>query len=349
MNRKILTAILKIAVSVGIVTNLVWNACKPNADGVNVFDKLRHEPKHWAMLAAAFVVFTAGIMCTFVRWRVLVRALGVPARLRDTIRVGFWGFLFNLAPLGVVTGDLVKAVMLAREQRNKQAGVVASVIVDRVIGLYMIFLVATVAILATGYWRYQIENIDRICFVVFAITACATAGILAVLALNAATSQLLRLLHRIPRVGAPIAHVLEDLRLYRHRLGALFTASLITVVVHSCSSISFYLIARGLPGQIPPLDMHFVIVPLSISLGAIPLPMGPMEYGLNFFYMHLPMCEAIVEGQGLLVVLVGRLNGIILALLGVLLNLGHRRELAEAIHAGEAEPASEGPVDTSVA
>ena len=63
--------------------------------------------------------------------------------------------MFNLAPLGVVGGDLVKAVMLGREQRNKQASVVASVIVDRVIGLYVLFVVATAAILATGFWRVR--------------------------------------------------------------------------------------------------------------------------------------------------------------------------------------------------
>ncbi len=338
MNRKILTAILKLAVSLGIVAYLVWDACKTKADGVNVFENLVHKEKHWAMLAAAFVVFSTGIMFTFVRWWVLVRALGVPARLRDTIRIGFWGFLFNLAPLGVVGGDLVKAVMLGREQRNKQASVVASVIVDRVIGLYVLFVVATAAILATGFWRYEIDNIDHICKLVFLVTAAGTVGIIAVMALDAAAGHWLRLLHRIPRVGTPIAHLLEDLRLYRHRMGALLVASLITVVVHSCSSISFYFIARGLPGDFPPLDIHFVIVPLSISSGVIPLPMGPMEFVLEFFYTHLPMCDSIVKGQGLLVVLVGRLNGIILALLGVLLNLGNRRELAEAIHAGEAEP-----------
>ena len=55
-------------------------------------------------LAAALAVFATGIVLTFVRWWVLVRALGVPARLGDTIHIGFWGYLFNLAPLGVVGG-----------------------------------------------------------------------------------------------------------------------------------------------------------------------------------------------------------------------------------------------------
>ena len=337
VNRKILATVLKVAVSLGIVAYLVWDASKTK-DGVNVFENLLQQPKHWAVLAAALGVSAAGIVLTFVRWWVLLRALGVPSRLGDTIRVGFWGFLFNLAPLGVVGGDLVKVVMLGREHRNKRASVVASVIVDRMIGLYILFVVATVAILVTSFWRYQIDDIGRICNGVFLVTGLGAVGIIIVMALDAAVGRWLRLLHHIPRVGTPIAHLLEDLLLYRHRLGALLTASLITVAANICSSVSFYLIARGLPGEAPPLGIHFVIVPLSISSGVVPLPMGPLEFVLEFFYMRLPMCGSIAKGQGLLVALVNRLNGIFVALAGVVLYVRSRRELSEAIHASQAEP-----------
>ena len=67
-------------------------------------------------------------------------------------------------------GKVVKAVMLGRERQNKQASVVASVIVDRVIGLYVLFVVATAAILATGFWPAEIDNIDHICKLVFLVT-----------------------------------------------------------------------------------------------------------------------------------------------------------------------------------
>ena len=104
------------------------------------------------MLAAAWGCCTVATVLTFIRWWFLIRALGVPCRFRDSIRISFWGYLFNLAPLGIVGGDLVKAVMLDHEHRGYRAKAVASVFADRVIGLYVLFLVATAAILLTGYY-----------------------------------------------------------------------------------------------------------------------------------------------------------------------------------------------------
>lgn len=338
MNKKILTAILKIAISVAIVAYLVWDASRTK-NGVNVFEKLvdPDQPKHWGALVAALAVFATANTLTFVRWWVLVRALGVPARMGDTVRIGFWGFLSNLSPLGTIGGDTVKAVMLGREHPGKQATVVASVIVDRIIGLYILFVVATAAILLTGFQRSGIEEINTVCNLVFLVTGVATAGIAAVMALDAVAGHWIRLLNHVPRVGPPIAHLLEDIRLYRHRLPTLLAASLMTVVVHCCSSISYYLVARGLPGEVPPLGIFFAIVPLSISGGVIPLPMGPMEAIIEFFYTHLSMCPGIVKGQGLLLALVARLSGIIFAFSGVLLFIRGRREFEEAVHAELAE------------
>ena len=112
------------------------------------------------MLAAAWACCTAAVLLTFVRWWYLVRALDIPCRFSDGIRISFWGYLFNLAPLGIVGGDLVKAVMLGHEQPQHRAKALASVLVDRIIGLYVLFVVATAAILLTGF-RHTPDAIVR--------------------------------------------------------------------------------------------------------------------------------------------------------------------------------------------
>ena len=118
------------------------------------------------------------VLLTFVRWWYLVRALDVPCRFPDAIRISFWGYLFNLAPLGIVGGDLVKAVMLGHEHPQHRAKAVASVLVDRVIGLYVLFLVATAAILLTGFWRDRPEpTIQWICRLTFIMTVVSTVGL----------------------------------------------------------------------------------------------------------------------------------------------------------------------------
>ena len=64
----------------------------------------------------------------------------------DAMRIGFIGYLFNLAPMGIVGGDLLKAWMLAREKPGNRAKALASVVVDRIIGLYVLFLVAAAGV-----------------------------------------------------------------------------------------------------------------------------------------------------------------------------------------------------------
>ena len=61
--------------------------------------------------------------------------------------------LLNFVSLGAVGGDLFKAILAARKCHARRAEAVATVIIDRLIGLYIIFVMATVAMLATGVWR----------------------------------------------------------------------------------------------------------------------------------------------------------------------------------------------------
>jgi hypothetical protein len=69
-----------------------------------------------------------------------------------------------------VGGDLVKTVMLGHEHPQHRAKALASVLVDRVVGLYILFVVASVAILLTGFWRIPESNIHWIRKLTFALT-----------------------------------------------------------------------------------------------------------------------------------------------------------------------------------
>ena len=74
------------------------------------------------------------------------------------MRIGFLGYLFNLAPMGIVGGDLLKAWMLAREKPGNRAKALASVVVDRIVGLYVLFLVAAAGVFVTGFWDHRRPN-----------------------------------------------------------------------------------------------------------------------------------------------------------------------------------------------
>ena len=283
-----------------------------------------------------------GVLLSFVRWWCLVRALGVPIRLADTIRISFWGYLFNLPPLGIVGGDLVRTVMLGHEHPKYRAKALASVVVDRVIGLYELFLVASAAILVTGFWRINVAYIDTICLSTFTVTVIGTVGLGVVMGPEKTVGPAVRACGRIPRVGHPLESLIDAVRMYRNMPRVMIVSLLITVGVHCSLAVGCYLIACGLPGNHLSLAQHFVVIPLSAAMQVIPFPLGPAEFALDYLYAAVPVAgPPIAKGQGLVVVLAYRVAMILIAATGVFYYFSNRREMAEVIHEAELEELSE--------
>jgi len=335
--KKTLVLFLKIGISLAIVGYLVYDAVQGKGRG-NVFVNLINQPKRWDLLAAAWAFCLLAVLLTFVRWWQLVRALDVPCRFGDALRISFWGYLFNLAPLGIVGGDLVKAVMLDHLHRGYRAKAIASVLVDRVIGLYLLFIVASAAIWLTGFSRIDQRDIQWICRLTYFITLASTAGLAVVMGLHVTGGRATRLLSQTPRIGPPLESLLNAVRMYNSKPWTLCMASLMTIGVHGSFAIGCYLIACGLPGNHLTLAEHFVVIPLSSATGVLPLPMGPFEYVLEFLYTNVPVVgPAVAVGQGLVVALAYRLIMLLIAALGVKYYFGNRRELSEVIHEAEQE------------
>ncbi len=118
--RKILITLAKIAGSLGIIGFLFYRAINAPG-GRQAFVNMLAQQKAWGLLAAGFATLLAAILITVVRWWYLVRAVGIDFSLPDALRIGFLGYLFNLAPMGIVGGDLLKAWLLAKEKPGNRA------------------------------------------------------------------------------------------------------------------------------------------------------------------------------------------------------------------------------------
>src|SRR5262249_52345866 len=119
------------------------------------FAQLWSEPKRWDLLVLAAAACFLGTLVTILRWHFLVRAVDLPLKLRDTLQLGFLGYLYNFVLPGGVGGDLVKGGFMARKQPGRRTDAVLTVLVDRIVGLYGLFLLATGAILYTGMWHAE--------------------------------------------------------------------------------------------------------------------------------------------------------------------------------------------------
>lgn len=345
--KKLLITLLKVGISAAIIVWLVVAA--KNDDAFGDLRRQYEDPGFaWGLLAAACLCCGTAVVITLVRWYYLVRALDMQFTLKETFRLGFLGYLFNLAPMGIVGGDLLKAVMLARQQPRRRAQSFATVAVDRVIGLYMLFVVASTTILLAGFWRHEMPKIRYICLATLATTVVATAGLAMLFIPGVTNGRLSRWLGELPRVGRPIEHLIDALRLYRRKPGVLLASALMSAGVHSLFAVGIYLITLGIyvdNVQNLSLQGEFVVSPLSSATGVIPLVMGPMEAVLDFLYANV---FGLDKRQGFVVALGYRLVTVLIAMVGVCYYLSARREVTAVMHeAEEAEGTEEDPIVSS--
>ena len=340
--KNLLITLVKVSLSLLIVGYLLWSALKKPDDRA-AFGEMLLQPKRWDLLATAFLVMLGGIVITLLRWCYLVRAVGIPFSLADALRIGFLGYLFNLAPAGVVGGDVLKAWMVSREKPGTRAGAFASVIVDRIVGLYVLFLVATGGIFVTGFWKLPDREAHWICIGVIAATAAATAGITWLLLPGVLEGPFIQSMTRIPKIGRAIGSLLDALRIYRSNRTVLFASALMTIPVHTCLTVSVFVIALGLRFTTLPCVDYFAIFPVSSIATTIPLAAGPTEYCITLFYSQaiLQVANGAKEiaraaQDGLMLALVYRLSTILIAPIGAAYYfMGGRSEVTEVLHEEE--------------
>src|SRR4051794_8218178 len=187
--RKILSVAVKIAVSAALVGFLAFRAANDPQ-----FKILLAGPKQWPLLLGALPVCLMAVTITILRWRLLIRGLGLSFSVQETLRAGFLGYLANLLPFGLVAGDSLKAVMIIHRNPGRKAEAVASVLVDRVLGLYALLLVAAVASLllpAGALARLPSEDqaiVRRLCWCVQTVSLMSSIG-LAVMLIPAVTQS----------------------------------------------------------------------------------------------------------------------------------------------------------------
>ena len=344
--RRFLLVLLKVAVSLAIIGWLFWSAVSKD-HGKSLFQLLA-QPKRWELLLAGLAATVAAILITIVRWRYLVRAIGIPLGGSDGMRIGLLGYMFNLAPFGIVGGDLLKAVILAREHPGHRAKSLASVIVDRIVGLEVLFLFALGGVFVGGFWRIPDPMVHLLCRAVLGVTAISTAGLLVCLATPILDASWFGVIRRVPKIGPAIDSLLEAVRLYRRRPGVLAVSGLMTVPVHALLASGLFLFAHGLQFADVPRGSDFpAIYAVSGIFGTIPLPAGPTETSIVYLYKtalvratHGSLTAALADQQGFILALTYRLSTF--ALIPVALAyyaLGGRREVAEVVAADAGQPA----------
>lgn len=318
--RKYWLAAIKIGLSAAILAYLYYRARQEDQ-----FAELATSPKLWHWLVASFVLCVVAHLISYVRWGMLVRALGIDFPAADATRIGLIGLFFGLFAFGVVGGDSLRIYYAARQAKNRLADVFCSVFLDRAVGMLTMFTFATIGYvwigveIIEGAEPTRMRNVQFVCQLIAAATLIGWVVIgIFFLTPGLPNSPLVNRLRTIPRIGGILGQLSDSALLYREKTSVVLTSIGLSILVNLGFVGAIFLLACGISVQHPPLSKHFMIAPISMAANAIPLPggIGGMESMLSYFYAAFSVKNEF--GPGVVVAFAFRFMLLILAAFGAI-------------------------------
>lgn len=236
------------------------------------------------LIAGATALCVASQILYFARWHWLAHTLGVPLGRREAMLAAATAQLLGSLAFGAAASDIFRVLANAPRCAGHRVGLVASILADRLSGLYaLVCLAAIAAVVATSggpeWTTIRVASLPVLWAGVLVGGGCFLFGLLFDL------GPVLSATRRWPVVHALVVRVLSAIERFRSAPTAIVRAILAGTVIHSLNAASLWMLAGGLTLPHPTLSAHGLILPLATCAGLLPLPMA-----------GLGAVEAIIDG-----------------------------------------------------
>jgi glycosyltransferase 2 family protein len=299
------------------------------------------------ILLAALLCLT-GFLITFTRWYFLLRAQDLPVRYRDAVRLGFLGLLFNYVAPGSAGGDLVKALLIAREHPERKTVAAATVLLDRLLGLIALFCVGALASIPFLPLP-PLRQLQLIASVLWVGAVAGLSGLFLMIHTALASSRLVEWMCGWRGIGGILRELQQGILLYRQRKSVLWLSVGLSLLGHFCILSVFYCasLALNAPAAVPSYLGHLFLVPAAELVGVlIPTPagIGALEgavqgvFAINHQMLQLPVTRQAAQAAGFSTALIFRAINMAISLLGAGYYLTARREIEEVLEDEDLEP-----------
>lgn len=225
-------------------------------------------------LAGAFACFGPMLGLCAWRWQILLRVQGIFIPWWQSLQLGLVGHFFNSFLLGITGGDVVKIYYATLAAPEKKAAAGLSVIVDRLYGLVVLLVIAT--ILCIAQFQFLTARADTSAAVYLTLTIAAATFAIGLLSFRlAAISDAVRTRgwwEKMP-MHQMFDHLIEAYERYGSAWKENVAAFCISVCNHSLGMLLAYCIVRALHLDVP--FWPFVsILPILSLLIALPISVG---------------------------------------------------------------------------
>lgn len=268
------------------------------------------------------------------RWLVILRSQGLDPGLGKTLEISMVAHFFNSFLLGSTGGDLLKAYYAARVTHHLKTEAVTSVLLDRVIGLFVMLAFASVLLIpnAALVWQYRRTQ----ALALFLVGLFLAAAVALWISLRGGVSSVLpgarAWLRRLPRAEV-LERGLEACRVFGRASGQLWRAMAISVLLTLVCVLQLLTLVWGYGLTVPWLPM-LLIVPAVICVSAIPLTPNGLGVRDNLYLYLLSLPEiGVSAGTAVAISLVAYAGSLVWSAVGgfVYVFLRQEPELVQAV------------------
>lgn len=264
MIRNFLTTALKLGLALGLIIWLVATGALDLEALAGIFSG------QLALVGVVGLGLTLALGGT--RWWLLLRSQGVPLKWSYVFSLTLIGNFFNFAIPGGVGGDVVKGYYILRGGRGDRLKAASSILVDRILGFYVLFLLAFAALLFSPEMRGRSPELFQFTGVLFSALTLGSALFLY-------WPQLFfQWTARWPKVHAKILPLVSLLKDWSSARRAMFWGLLISVGVQGLQVLVVMAAGKALGAEIAP-STYFLLVPLAAAATA--LPISPAGVGVG--------------------------------------------------------------------
>ena len=290
--KKSLSFLLRFGLSFGLLWFLFFRMTQDGKVS-ELLDLIRTTDVRYIVYAFMLFALIHGLL--LLRWRIFIEALKLQVPWINMARYFFIGLFGNLFMPTAIGGDVIKAVGLCVNARQKPA-IVASVLLDRLSGFASMVVVACFALV----WGFSYLT-NPVIWIMVCIMAFILTGLGCVLFNERLYRLFCSVFYFFPRVKKAVIQMHFDIALLKDRKSAIVKAIGVSCCSQLLLALTFFLLARALHQDVP-LFYFIIFTPITCVASALPSigGLGFREGMLEYLLMHIGVMSGIGVSIGLL-------------------------------------------------
>ena len=324
--KKLSGGILRLGFGLGIILFLLFK--------VNLQEMLAvlHECLlQWPWLVLGTVFYAIALWISIGRWKIILDAQGLKMAWSRVFCISVIAQFFNSFMFGSTGGDFARAYYAAKETHHKKTETVATVVIDRMVGLVVLNLIAGVMLVVRFNFYRQHWQTHLPALIMIGMIAATIVALFVVYNIRFFKGwPIFRFIEHHPKIGPIVRRLLISIYLYHRRGKVLFKTALLTLVIHSLIILQCFCFGKSLQINMTIVD-YFTVIPLIISIAAIPITPGGLGVREGLVVTMLGALNVSAH-QSLPLSLMIYLISVVFSLIGGFIFLGYTAGAGRTVH-----------------